>query len=88
VLLDIEDLADKCDGCAGGKSSDSVKGGRETVKFFARKGAADVEDGDHEHDDGVAPRRAELIPVCGDEESNTAGEEDPSEDEGDSSLPP
>ena len=42
----------------------------------------------NEHDDGVAPRRVELIPVCGDEESNTAGEEDPSEDEGDSSLPP
>jgi len=88
VLLDIEDLADKRDGCAGGKSADSVEGGRETVKLFTCKGAADVEDGDHKHDDGVTPAGAELIPVCGDEESNTAGEEDPSEDEGDSSLPP
>ena len=87
VLLDVEDLANKGDCRAGGKSADGVKGGRETVIFFACDAAANMEDGDHEHDDGVAPAGTEFIPVCGDEESDTAGEEDSSEDERDPSLP-
>ena len=34
VLLDVEDLANKGDGRAGGKSADRVEGGREAVIIF------------------------------------------------------
>ena len=87
VLLDIEDLADECDRCAGGDCANSMERAGCCGILGACDGSAKMEDADHGHHEQVAHARAELVPVRGDEEDDATGEEDSAKDQGHSALP-
>ena len=87
VFLDVEDLSDKGDGCAGGDGANRVERRGEGLELLASDRAARVKDCHHGHHQQVAHAGAELVPVCGDEKAHAAGQEDAAENERDAALP-
>ena len=87
VFLDVENLTDEGDGRAGGDGANRMQRRRKRLELLASDGAAEVKDDDHGHHEQVAHARPKLVPMRGDEEGDTAGEEDAAEDESDTALP-
>src|SRR5215469_7654612 len=79
VLVEVEDLSRQENGGAEGGCPQSMQRGRKRRETVRQKGAAAMQDANHQQEQRESGRWRKLVPVCSNKQRNSGGEEDAAE---------